>query len=126
MCPILLSAKIPSAQVASKPGVTVAELQREFASWEEGYDASSAAAGPAKRRLLNEFVRGTYQQLVANVEHAQSQRLQEAERRAKEVHCNARSHECHAGMVSRGGFTARSSSAHIDDEAYAEHGGGSC
>ena len=73
------------AQVASKPGVTVGELQREFASWEEGYDSSSAAAGPAKRRLRNEFVRGTYQQLLANVERAQSQRLLEAERSAKEV-----------------------------------------
>ena len=102
MCPTLLSAKIASAQVASKPGVTVAELQREFARWEEGYDTSSAAAGPAKRRLRNEFVRGTYQQLVANVERAQNQRLQEAERRAKEVHIIARSHECHAGRVCRG------------------------
>lgn len=86
VCPDLISAKIASAQVASKPGVTVVELQREFARWEEGYDANSTAAGPAKRRLRNEFVRGTYQQLVANVERAQSQRLQEAERRAKEVH----------------------------------------
>ncbi len=72
-------------QVASKPGVTVGELQREFASWEEGYDSSSAAAGPAKRRLRNEFVRGTFQQLLANVERAQNQRLVEAERRATEV-----------------------------------------
>ena len=84
-------AKVPAdicpcaVQVASKPGVTVGELQREFASWEEGYDSSSAAAGPAKRRLRNEFVRGTYQQLLANVERAQNQRLVEAERRATEV-----------------------------------------
>lgn len=74
-----------AVQVASKPGVTVGELQREFARWEEGYDSSSAAAGPAKRRLRNEFVRGTYQQLLANVERAHSQRLLEAERGAKEV-----------------------------------------
>lgn len=72
-------------QVSSKPGVTVGELQRELANWEEKYDSSTAAAGPAKRRLRNEFVRGTYQHLLANVERAQNQRLQEAERQMKEV-----------------------------------------
>ena len=72
-------------QVASRPGATVGLLQREFAQWEEQYDASTAAAGPAKRRLRNEFVRGTFQQLLSNVERAQSARLEEAERRAKEV-----------------------------------------
>ena len=74
-----------AAQVASKPGVTVGELQREFARWEEEYDSSAAAAGPAKRRLRNAFVRGSYQQLLANVERAHSQRLLEAERSVKEV-----------------------------------------
>ena len=72
-------------QVASRPGITVGQLQEEFTRWDEQYDASSAAAGPAKRRLRNDFTRGTYQQLLSNVERAQSQRLQEAERQAKEV-----------------------------------------
>ena len=87
----LLSDLMARVQVSSKPGVTVGELQREFASWEERYDSSTAAAGPAKRRLRNEFVRGTYQQLLANVERAQNQRLQEAERQMKEVevHCTS-------------------------------------
>ena len=72
-------------QVASKAGITVGQLQEEFTRWDEQYDSSTAAAGPAKRRLRNEFIRGTYQQLLSNVERAQSQRLQEAERRATEV-----------------------------------------
>ena len=61
------------------------QLQEEFTRWDEQYDSSAAAAGPAKRRLRNDFIRGTYQQLLSNVESAQSQRLQEAERQAKEV-----------------------------------------
>jgi len=87
----LLSDLMGHMQVSSKPGVTVGELQRELASWEERYDCSTAAAGPAKRRLRNEFVRGTYQQLLANVERAQNQRLQEAERQMNEVeiHCTS-------------------------------------
>ena len=72
-------------QVASRPGITVGQLQEEFTRWDEQYDSSAAAAGPAKRRLRNDFIRGTYQQLLSNVEAAQSQRLQEAERQAKEV-----------------------------------------
>ena len=72
-------------QVASRPGITVGQLQEEFTRWDEQYDSSVAAAGPAKRRLRNEFMRGTYRQLLSNVERAQSQRLQEAERQAKEV-----------------------------------------
>ena len=71
--------------MASRPGITVGQLQEEFTRWDEQYDSSTAAAGPAKRRLRNEFIRGTYQQLLSNVERAQSQRLQEAERRATEV-----------------------------------------
>ena len=55
-------------QVASRPGITVGQLQEEFTRWDEQYDSSVAAAGPAKRRLRNEFMRGTYRQLLSNVE----------------------------------------------------------
>ena len=65
----------------------MSQLQEEFTRWDEQYDSSTTAAGPAKRRLRNEFIRGTYQQLLSNVERTQSQRLQEAERRATEVGC---------------------------------------
>ena len=93
----------------------MSQLQEEFTRWDEQYDSSTtAAAGPAKRRLRNEFIRGTYQQLLSNVERAQSQRLQEAERRATEVGgCSCRFNMLCLGQAPVQGSCKFGSVAHI-------------
>lgn len=64
-------------------------LQQELLRWEQQYHASAAAAGPAKWRLRNDFVAGTYASLLRSVQERQAAeeraRRGEAERRHREV-----------------------------------------
>lgn len=69
-------------QVASQPDATVDRLQEELLRWEEQYQASTAAAGPAKWRLRSAFLSGTYASLLRSV---QERRSAEERARASEV-----------------------------------------
>lgn len=69
-------------QVASNPDATVEKLQEELLRWEEQYQASTAAAGPAKWRLRSAFLSGTYASLLRSM---QERRVAEERARASEV-----------------------------------------
>lgn len=75
-----------SEQVASQPDATVEKLQSELLRWEQQYHASAAAAGPAKWRLRNDFVAGTYASLLRSVQVAI-------------LGCSASSHPCFIVMA---------------------------
>jgi hypothetical protein len=75
--------------VASQPDATVERLHNELLRWEQQYHASTAAAGPAKWRLRNDFVAGTYASLLRALQERQAAderaRRSDAERRLREV-----------------------------------------
>jgi hypothetical protein len=81
------------AQVAAAPDATVEGLATELAKWDAEYHASAAAAGPAKWRLRQEFVAGTYAALLRSVQERQAAaeraRASDADRRLREVRAAA-------------------------------------
>ena len=82
-------------QVASQPDATVERLQDELLRWEEQYQASAAAAGPAKWRLRSAFLSGTYASLLRSV---QERRTAEERARASEVNRHNREVRWYVGV----------------------------
>ncbi len=82
-----------SCQVASRQDATVEKLQEELLRWEEQYQASTAAAGPAKWRLRSAFLTGTYASLQRALQDRRSAeenaRAAEADRRNRVVNCSS-------------------------------------
>ena len=76
-------------QMAAGPDATVEALATELARWDAEYHANTAAAGPAKWRLRQDFVAGTYANLLRSVQQRQAAaehaRAADADRRLREV-----------------------------------------
>ncbi len=81
-------------QVASQPDATVERLQSELLRWEEQYQASTAAAGPAKWRLRSAFLSGTYASLLRSVQERRA-----AEERARTSEVNRHNREVRLPFV---------------------------
>ncbi|KAK9918012.1 hypothetical protein WJX75_000546 [Coccomyxa subellipsoidea] len=93
---LINAAQAHLTQVASRPDATVEKLQEELMHWDEQYQASTAAAGPAKWRLRSAFLTGTYASLQRTV---QERRSAEERTRAAEVDRRHRELEKHAAAA---------------------------
>ncbi|BDA47092.1 Guanylate-binding protein 1 [Coccomyxa sp. Obi] len=112
---LINAAQAHLTQVASQPDATVEKLQSELLRWEEQYQASTAAAGPAKWRLRSAFLSGTYASLLRSVEE---RRAAEERARASEVNRHNRELEARAAAARQAAEEAEQKRLHVEQQLH--------